>query len=93
MLNNTATKFCAVAELVNKQLEKIEECTEKTPSQQAVWDQRCRMKKILQKSKLLTNNLEAISSRWRSLKESESMDNIDFQPLILFLNVYTTCYA
>ena len=32
-------KFCAVAELANKQLEKIEECTEKTPSQELVWPQ------------------------------------------------------
>ena len=32
-------KFCAVAELANKQLEKIEESTEKTPSQELVWPQ------------------------------------------------------
>ena len=67
-------KFCAVSQLANKQLEKIEECTEKTPSQQQVWDQRQRMKKILQKTKMMTQRLDTLCSRWRSMKESESSD-------------------
>eukprot|EP00092_Neocalanus_flemingeri_P018077 GFUD01019564.1.p1 GENE.GFUD01019564.1~~GFUD01019564.1.p1 ORF type:complete len:410 (-),score=104.21 GFUD01019564.1:131-1360(-) len=86
-------KFCAVVELANKTLERIEECTEKTPSHQEVWDQRCKMKKILQKSKGHTGKLELLSSRWKSLIASESSDNIDFQPLLQFLNVYNECYA
>ena len=86
-------KFVAVAELSSKQLEKIEDCTEKTPSQQQVWDQRCRMKKILERSKTLTSKLEILSSRWKTLNISESSDNMDFQPLIQFLDFYTGCYA
>ena len=86
-------KFCAVSELANKQLEKIEECTEKTPSQQQVWDQRQRMKKILQKTKMMTQRLDTLCNRWRSMKESESSDNLDFQPLVSFLHVYTECYS
>merc|ERR1711970_583 len=78
-------KFCAVAELASKILEKIEECTEKTPSQQEVWDQRCRMKNVLQKCKDLTGKLETLGSRWKSLNVSQSSDNIDFQPLLQFL--------
>lgn len=92
-LHDLFHKFCAVAELANKTLEKIEECTEKTPSQQEVWDQRCRMKKILQKSKLMTVKLEKLTGRWKSLITSETTDNIDFQPLLLFLDLYTDCYA
>jgi len=86
-------KFCAVVELANKTLEKIEECTEKTPSHQEVWDQRCRMKKVLQKSKDLARKLEMLGSRWKSLNASESSDNIDFQPLLKFLDFYNECYA
>jgi len=86
-------KFCAVAELASKILEKIEECTEKTPSQQEVWDQRCRMKNILQKSKDLTGKLEILGSRWKSLNASQSSDNTDFQPLLQFLDFYNECYA
>ena len=86
-------KFCAVSELANKQLEKIEECTEKTPSHQQVWDQRGRMKKILQKTKTLTARLEALGTRWKCLKDSEISDNLDFQPIVQFLHHYTECYA
>ena len=92
-LHDLMKKFCAVSELANKQLEKIEECTEKTPSQQQVWDQRQRMKKILQKTKMMTQRLEVLCNRWRSMKESESSDNLDFQPLVSFLHVYTECYS
>ena len=84
-------KFCAVSELANKQLEKIEECTEKTPSHQQVWDQRGRMKKILQKTKTLTARLEALGTRWKCLKDSETSDNLDFQPIVQFLHHYTEC--
>ena len=86
-------KFCAVAELASKTLEKIEECTEKTPSHKEVWDQRCKMKKILEKSKDLAGKLEMLSARWKSLIASESTDNIDFQPLLQFLDFYNECYA
>jgi len=86
-------KFCAVSELANKQLEKIEECTEKTPSHQQVWDQRGRMKKILQKTKIMTARLEALGSRWKCLQDSEVSDNLDFQPIVQFLHHYTECYA
>jgi len=92
-LHDLFKKFCAVAELASKTLERIEECTEKTPSHQQVWDQRCRMKKILEKSKDLTGKLEVLSSRWKSLIASESSDNIDFQPLMQFLDFYNECYA
>lgn len=92
-LHDLMKKFCAVSELTNKQLEKIEECTEKTPSQQQVWDQRQRMKKILQKTKMMTQRLEVLCNRWRNMKESESSDNLDFQPLVSFLHVYTECYS
>ena len=92
-LHDLMKKFCAVTELTNKQLEKIEECTEKTPSQQQVWDQRQRMKKILQRTKMMTQRLEVLCNRWRSMKESESSDNLDFQPLVSFLHVYTECYS
>ena len=92
-LHDLMKKFCAVSELANKQLEKIEECTEKTPSQQQVWDQRQRMKKILQKTKMMTQRLDTLCNRWRSMKESESSDNLDFQPLVSFLHVYTECYS
>ena len=86
-------KFCAVSELANKQLEKIEECTEKTPSHEQVWSQRCRMKKVLEKVRKLTARLEVLGTRWKSLNESETSDNLDFQPLIQFLSYYTECYA
>ena len=86
-------KFVAVAELTSRQLEKIEDCTEKTPSQQQVWDQRCRMKKILEKSKELTSRLETLTGHWKTLNISASSDNMDFQPLIQFLDFYTSCYA
>lgn len=86
-------KFCAVAELANKQLEKIEDCTEKTPSHQEVWAQRGRMKKILMKTKTLTAKLELLGSKWKILNDSEAEDNLDFQPLVQFLNHYTECYA
>ena len=86
-------KFVAVAELTSRQLEKIEDCTEKTPSHQEVWDQRCRMKKILEKSKELTGRLETLTGHWKILNISETSDNMDFQPLIQFLDFYTICYA
>jgi len=86
-------KFCAVAELASKTLEKIEECTEKTPSHKEVWDQRCKMKKILEQSKDLSGKLEMLCTRWKSLLASESSDNIDFQPLLQFLDYYNECYA
>ena len=86
-------KFVAVAELTSKQLEKVEECTEKTPSQQAVWDQRGRMKKVLEKSKELTGRLETLAAHWKRLNISERSDNLDFQPLTQFLDFYTNCYA
>ena len=31
--------------------------------------------------------------RWKCLNESETSDNMDFQPLVMFLNYYTECYA
>ena len=92
-LHDLMKKFCAVSELANKQLEKIEECTEKTPSHEQVWAQRQRMKKILQKTKTMTSRLEMLGNRWTILNESESSDNLDFQPLVSFLNFYTECYA
>jgi len=92
-LHDLFKKFCSVAVLASKTLEKIEECTEKTPSHKEVWDQRCQMKKILVKSNDLTKKLETLSSRWKSLIASESSDNIDFQPLMQFLDFYNECYA
>ena len=86
-------KFVAVAELASKQLEKIEDCTEKTPSHQQVWDQRGRMKKILARSKELASKLETLTGRWKTLEMSERSDNLDFQPLTQFLDFYTHCYA
>ena len=86
-------KFCAVSEIANKQLEKIEECTEKTPSHEEVWKQRCRMKKLLERVRKLTGRLEVLGRRWKNLNDSESTDNLDFQPLIQFLSYYTECYA
>ena len=52
-------KFCAVAELANKQLEKIEECTEKTPSQELVWPQVTNIffTKIYKNSKIRLENI------------------------------------
>jgi len=92
-LQDLFKKFCAVAELASKLLEKIEECTEKTPSHQEVWNQRLKMKKILEKSKELAGNLDKLCARWKSLNASESSDNIDFQPLMQFLDFYNECYA
>ena len=34
-----------------------------------------------------------LQSRWKCLNESETSDNMDFQPLVMFLNYYTECYA
>ena len=78
-------KFCAVAELANKQLEKIEDCTEKTPSHQEVWAQRGRMKKILMKTKTLTAKLELLGSKWKILNDSEAEDNLDLSSFDQFL--------
>ena len=92
-LHDLIKKFVAVAEMASKLLEKIEDCTEKTPSHQQVWDQRGRMKKVLARSKELTSKLETLTGRWEAMNLSERSDNLDFQPLMEFLDFYTSCYA
>lgn len=51
------------------------------------------MKKVLERSRGLSRNLETLTVRWRTLNTSETSDNLDFQPLMQFLDYYTTCYA
>lgn len=92
-LQDLIKKFVAVAELASKLLEKIEECTEKTPSHGEVWEQRGRMKKVLERSKDLRSKLETLTGRWRAMEVSEGSDNLDFQPLMQFLQFYTSCYV
>merc|ERR1712106_302978 len=92
-LSDLFTKFCSVVQLGNKVLERVEEVTEKTAAQPEVWDQRCRIKKIISRTKQVASNFEKIVTRWKSLQLSECEDDMDFQPIVLFLNVYSECYA
>jgi len=87
------TQFCAVAELASKLLERVEECTEKTPAHQEVWDQRARMKTLQAKARKLSAKQETLVSLWQALDVSETKDNLDFQPLVTFLHFYGDCYA
>merc|ERR1712059_130446 len=87
------TKFGSVVQLANKVLERVEEVTEKTDAQPLVWEQRCKMKKIISRGRQVTSNVEKVTRMWRDLEVSEKTDNIDFQPLVKFLAVYSECYA
>lgn len=92
-LAKQGNQFCAVAELASKLLERVEECTEKTPAHQEVWDQRARMKAVQAKAKKLSGRQETLVFLWQALDVSESKDNLDFQPLVTFLHFYSECYA
>jgi len=92
-LSTLFNQFCAVVELTSKLLERIEECTEKTPAQQEVWDQRARLKKVQSKAKEMAARQEQLGTIWLGLNFSSETDLMDFQPLVSFLHFYGECYA
>jgi len=92
-LLNLFTKLISVVELASKLLERLEEVTEKTAAQPEVWDQRCKMKKISSRVRDIVVKMEKLNECWQNLDISEKKDNIDFQPLVYFFNVYKQCYA
>jgi len=86
-------QFSAVVELASKLLERIEECTEKTPAQEEVWEQRTRLKKVQGKAKEMAVKQDRLGACWKSMAVSAAEDNLDFQPLVSFLHFYGECYA
>lgn len=92
-LTKLFNQFCALVELASKLLERIEECTEKTPAQQEVWDQRARLKKVQSKARDMAGRQDKLGAYWTSLDVSMVKDDMDFQPLVSFLHFYGECYA
>jgi len=76
-----------------KVLTKIGECTEKTPSHQAVWDQTCKLKKIMTALDTKSQDLDKLLQRWDTMVKSEIIDDLDFQPLLAFMNQYVKCFG
>jgi len=74
-------------------LKKIEECTEKTPAQPQVWEQRCTHKKIAAVAKERLERIQQLYLVWEQLNKSEQTDNIDCMALSQFLVKYEACYA
>merc|ERR1719186_478196 len=74
-------------------LKKIEECTEKTPAQPQVWEQRCTHKKIAAVAKERLERIQQLYLGWEELNKSEQMDNMDCKDLSQFLIKYEACYA
>ncbi|XP_023346621.1 uncharacterized protein LOC111715519 [Eurytemora carolleeae] len=74
-------------------LDKIGECTEKTPAHKPVWEQICLLKKVNTAFEDQSQKLISLLSRWRNLEKSEKEDDIDFQPLLGFLLVYSQIFA
>merc|ERR1712004_741462 len=86
-------QFSALVELASKLLERIEECTEKTPAQEEVWEQRSRLKRVQARAKEMASKQDHLGVCWRSMDASAVEDNLDFQPLVTFLHFYGECYA
>lgn len=86
-------QFAAVVELASKLLERVEECTEKTPSQQEVWEQRARLKKVQGRARDMAGRQDKLGGHWQTMDLSSQTDNLDFQPLVTFLHFYGDCYA
>lgn len=74
-------------------LKKIEECTEKTPAQPEVWEQRCSHKKIAAVAKERLEKIQQLYLVWEQLNKSEQSDNMDCKDLSQFLKNYEACYA
>jgi len=71
-----------------KILEKISECTEKTPSHQTVWNQTGQLKKSSSVLQIKLDKLTALEASWRILHKSMVEDSLEFQPLLSFMQTY-----
>jgi len=74
-------------------LKKISGCTEKTPAHQEVWKQTTRLKKVIGCVDKLIENLVILLTSWSLVAVSEKEDNLDFQPIIAFLQTYESSFA
>jgi len=74
-------------------LEKISECTEKTPSHQTVWDQTTRLKKVDSTVDSQRQNIHTLTNRWKKVDQSCKEDDLDFQPLLSFMAYFSECFA
>jgi len=91
-------KFAKEVRKANKLLGKIEEAAKKLSSQQVtaeqqIEEQRMRFKKIASVAATRVESMRDLLIRWEEMQVSLDKDNLDFQPLTMFLKCYAVYYA
>merc|ERR1719309_38460 len=83
-------KFAKEVRRVNKLLGKVEEGAKKlanhqTTAEQQIEEQRIRFKKIASIAATRVESMRDLLIRWEEMSRSEGDDNLDLQPLTMFL--------
>merc|ERR1719309_1200253 len=83
-------KFAKEVRRVNKLLGKVEEGAKKlanhqTTAEQQIEEQRIRFKKVASVAATRVESMRDLLIRWQELKTSAEKDEMDFQPLTMFL--------
>eukprot|EP00088_Acartia_fossae_P009278 TRINITY_DN14484_c3_g1_i2.p1 TRINITY_DN14484_c3_g1~~TRINITY_DN14484_c3_g1_i2.p1 ORF type:complete len:288 (+),score=92.13 TRINITY_DN14484_c3_g1_i2:42-866(+) len=91
-------KFAKEVRRANKMLAKVEESAKKlscgqTTAEQKIEAQRMRFKKIAGVAASRVEGLRDLLIRWEEMQNSKEQDNLDLQPLTMFMKCYAVYFA
>jgi len=91
-------KFAKDVRKANKLLGKVEEAAKrlsfgKTTAEQSIESQRMRFKKIASVAATRVESMRDLLIRWEEMEMSGEKDNLDYQPLTMFLKCYAVYFS